>query len=189
MKNKDSHLTQSELEKIFVYSEKSPSGLKYANKEAEPKNRKPHEIKDWAGWFDKASQYFIVKYKNTDYPAHRIIMILAGHNLEGKCIDHINGIKTDNRIENLRVATPHINRLNQVKRINNVSGYTGVSYHKNSKCWVARWTDSDRKEQCKAFSVKKFGNDEAKKLAANFRRQKILELRENGHEYTERHGL
>lgn len=42
-------------------------------------------------------------------------------------LDHINGIKTDNRIENLRVCTTSVNCLNQVgPRTNNKLGYQGV---------------------------------------------------------------
>ncbi len=42
-------------------------------------------------------------------------------------IDHINGIKTDNRIENLRVCNTHVNCLNQQgPRTNNKLGYQGV---------------------------------------------------------------
>ena len=42
-------------------------------------------------------------------------------------IDHINRVKTDNRIENLREATTSQNAQNRVAFSNNTSGYKGVT--------------------------------------------------------------
>lgn len=53
-------------------------------------------------------------------------------------IDHINGIKTDNRKENLRLATRSQNMLNSHKvQATNTSGYPGVSYVSSRKKWRA----------------------------------------------------
>jgi hypothetical protein len=48
-------------------------------------------------------------------------------------IDHVNGDKSDNRIENLRQATPTQNSCNVGKRARNKSGFKGVSYEPKSK--------------------------------------------------------
>lgn len=50
-------------------------------------------------------------------------------------IDHINGIKTDNRLCNLRIATEAQNCFNRKKRSDNTSGYKGVTKMRNK--WAA----------------------------------------------------
>lgn len=46
---------------------------------------------------------------------------------DGYVIDHINRNKLDNRKENLRVTTPHVNTINVGRYKNNNSGYKGVT--------------------------------------------------------------
>ena len=50
-------------------------------------------------------------------------------------VDHINGIRVDNRVENLRWATSSENNRNRTKRQENTSSstYKGVSWYKNIK--------------------------------------------------------
>lgn len=54
-------------------------------------------------------------------------------------IDHINGVKTDNRICNLRDVTRHQNMQNLIRPMKtNTSGYLGVSKHYSKpKTWNA----------------------------------------------------
>lgn len=52
-------------------------------------------------------------------------------------IDHINGVRTDNRRLNLRVATQLENTRNRGAQRNNKSGYKGVSFDKYAGRWVA----------------------------------------------------
>lgn len=68
--------------------------------------------------------------------AHRLIWMMH-HGVMPEFIDHINGIRNDNRIENLRVATRSQNQMNLKKRVDNTSGYTGVVWHRLSNKWIA----------------------------------------------------
>jgi len=69
--------------------------------------------------------------------AHRIAWALHSGSWPDKQIDHINGIKTDNRIKNLRLATNSQNGKNHGKNKNNTSGYQGVSWDKINNKWRA----------------------------------------------------
>lgn len=53
-------------------------------------------------------------------------------------IDHINGDPADNRIDNLRLATPLENMRNMKKSKANLSGHVGVSWKPSAKLWQAR---------------------------------------------------
>ena len=63
----------------------------------------------------------------------------------GRCpdgeIDHINGVKTDNRISNLRDVTGSTNQRNRRMCATNTSGVTGVHWCKRKSKWRAEvWT-------------------------------------------------
>lgn len=80
------------------------------------------------------------------YSAHRVIWALYYDKWPGPYIDHINGIKDDNRISNLREATNRENLRNRGRPSTNKSGYKGVSFHKRSKRYQANiMTNKGRK--------------------------------------------
>ena len=79
-----------------------------------------------AGWFDKFNGYAHVHTNKTTYKSHRIIWLLVTGKWPENQIDHINGIRNDNRFCNLREATTSQNCANKKKTIRNVSGYKGV---------------------------------------------------------------
>lgn len=60
------------------------------------------------------------------YSAHRLVATVFIPNPENKeCIDHINTIRTDNRVENLRWATRKENSNNPISRQNNSRAHIG----------------------------------------------------------------
>ena len=70
--------------------------------------------------------------------AHRLIWGLHYGESPTGHIDHINGIKYDNRISNLRVVTHQENMKNQSMYVNNTSGVCGVYLYKPTGKWKAQ---------------------------------------------------
>ena len=56
---------------------------------------------------------------------------------EGYEIDHINGVRSDNRLENLRLVTRQENMRNAKVYGTNTSGVTGVAWKKDKRKWKA----------------------------------------------------
>ena len=86
------------------------------------------------------SGYRLVCIDGKEYRAHRLAWLYVHGCWPTGEIDHINNIRTDNRIANLREATSIENNRNIKIRSNNTSGYKGVWYSKRRKKWRARIT-------------------------------------------------
>lgn len=104
--------------------------------------RKNHRISSYngvkAGYVDLRG-YVRTKLFSKMTFAHRVIWEMHnGEVPEGMEIDHINGVKHDNRIENLRCVDRFINCKNASKRSDNKSGTTGVSYSNSKQKWVVQ---------------------------------------------------
>jgi hypothetical protein len=70
------------------------------------------------------------KIHNVNYRAHRVIWALVYGEWPVDQIDHVNGIRTDNRISNLRLVSNAENQRNAKRSKRNTSGVTGVYFHK-----------------------------------------------------------
>jgi len=76
--------------------------------------------------------------KKTYVYLHRIMASTFLGNIKGKQIDHIDGVKTNNSIENLRICNNSQNQSNSPKKSykNPLSKFKGVTWCKNR--WVAQ---------------------------------------------------
>lgn len=84
----------------------------------------------------RAGGYREIYYDGERYVAHRLAWFLFyGEWPEGQ-IDHINGVRDDNRIGNLRVATNSQNKANSRKPRTNTTGYKGVQ--PRGERWIAQ---------------------------------------------------
>lgn len=81
--------------------------------------------------------YFHIQIDGKKHKAHRLAWLYVYGTLPDE-IDHINRIKDDNRIVNLRDVTHAQNGQNQNRPRNNTSGHIGVDFHKRSQKWRAR---------------------------------------------------
>jgi hypothetical protein len=70
---------------------------------------------------------------------HRVIWVMHTRALvpQGLMLDHINGVKKDNRIENLRLVDIRQNNTNRAVSSSSKSGMKGVSFHAQSGKWHA----------------------------------------------------
>lgn len=68
---------------------------------------------------------------------HRVVWALHYGSWPSGEIDHIDGNRLNNRIENLRIASAGENQRNQRLHRNNTSGHVGVSWYKPYSKWRA----------------------------------------------------
>ena len=120
------------------------------------KTGRVNEIGQIAGCVHKGKGYIHVKIKAKAFKAHRLVF-LYHHGYLPECVDHIDGDKTNNKIENLRAATKEENCRNQKIRSTNKSGYKGVKWVEHCKKWQV--------EVCKNYKQLRFGMYEDLELA------------------------
>ena len=81
--------------------------------------------------------YISILIDRRSYLAHRLVWLYVHGEFPVNSIDHINHVKLDNRMENLRDANESVNSMNRPMQKNNKSGHTGVHWHKGNKKWFA----------------------------------------------------
>lgn len=86
--------------------------------------------------------------------SHRIAWFLHHGHWPLQYIDHVNGDRLDNRIENLRLATKSQNAANSKRQSNNTSGIKGVSYNAERSCWQAGICLNKKRKHLGRFSTK-----------------------------------
>lgn len=67
--------------------------------------------------------------------AHVVIWVMIYGSMPANQIDHRSGVRSDNRLENLREAADFEQSQNRKKRVTNKSGLTGVSWDSSSSKW------------------------------------------------------
>lgn len=76
-----------------------------------------------------------IRLDGRQYKAHRLAWLYVHGVWPRGCIDHINGNPSDNRIANLRDATPFVNAQNlHGPTIRNTTGFLGVTKHRGRWC-------------------------------------------------------
>jgi hypothetical protein len=106
-------ITQTSLQALLDYKPESGVFIR--------KVRTSNRIKvgERAGSFDKAG-YLCIRVHGKTYKAHRLAWLYVHGGMPFGEVDHINGDKADNRIENLRDVTKSVNQQNR----RSVKGYS-----------------------------------------------------------------
>ena len=86
----------------------------------------------------KSNGYIGVILGKEYYLAHRLAWLYVYGNFPEMDLDHINRVRSDNRLSNLRLATRTMNQQNRSLQKNNDSGVAGVVFNKQCKTWNAR---------------------------------------------------
>ena len=144
------------METLAIDHEYVLSAFDYQDGNLIRKTGRVNEIGQIAGCVHKGKGYIHVKIKAKAFKAHRLVF-LYHHGYLPECVDHIDGDKTNNKIENLRAATKEENCRNQKVRSTNKSGYKGVKWVEHCKKWQV--------EVCKNYKQLRFGMYEDLELA------------------------
>ncbi len=108
---------------IFTWREKTSNYVKY-------------EVGDTAN-IVASHGYVQISIYGTHYLAHRLVWLYMFGFMPSKQIDHINMIRTDNRLINLRESSSSQNKCNSGVNSLNTSGIRGVSFEKSRNKWCA----------------------------------------------------
>lgn len=124
-------LTAQDARELFEY-DSTTGGFTW--KVAPP--NKPSYIGRQAGSIN-GDGYLEVEVAGTSFKVHRLIILwVTGAWPEGE-VDHIDGSRTNNIYDNLRVLHKSDNCKNRGKNANNTSGFKGVSWNKHNQRWCA----------------------------------------------------
>ena len=117
-------ITQSELKDMFDYKD----GQLLSKQKSKRRN-----AGDVLGTIN-SNGYLTASVNGKVYRVHRLIYLWHNGYMPSQ-IDHINRVRDDNRIENLRPCTTQENSYN--KKVTSESGVKGVHWHKQISRWVA----------------------------------------------------
>ena len=141
MANQDSTLTQEYVKSLFYYKDgdlywkKNIGNIKVNTKAGSVLN----------------SGYRSIVFNKKRYQAHRLIFLFH-HGYLPQYIDHIDGNRLNNFVENLRPATKSQNSMNKQFNAKNTSGYRNVYWHKSCKKWIVSLMVSRKKIYIGAFN-------------------------------------
>ena len=101
---------------------------------------------------NNAHGYRIISFNGKAHKAHRLAWLVCFGSWPTGEIDHINGLKGDNRICNLRLASKPENAQNQAPQSRAKSSrYKGVHWRTERSKWVAMITVNGRKMRVGSF--------------------------------------
>lgn len=113
-------LTAERVRELFVYDPESGAFLRRSKDARRKRGLLP------AGWTDPKG-YTRIQVDGRSYAAHALAWLYVHGNLPTEQLDHVNGARSDNRIENLRECDTQENCAGRLLRKDNPTGFKGVS--------------------------------------------------------------
>lgn len=113
----------------------------------------------------RSNGYILVRFRWRLYKAHRVIWLLHYGEWPVDQLDHINRVRHDNRIANLRLATNTQNNINKPKQANNTSGFKGVSWNKDCNKWQSHIRINKRSFYLGLFETKEEASEKYLSIA------------------------
>jgi hypothetical protein len=101
-------------------------------------DRNGRAVKGAVAGYTNTIGYTVIQMQGRKLHAHRLAWFYMTGEWPVNQIDHINRVRSDNWIENLRQATSHQNAQNTKDHSGNTSGHRGVTWHKKNKNWQAQ---------------------------------------------------
>lgn len=127
--NTNESVTQEYLKELFKYEPETGNFIRIKRS----LNNK-FDIGTIAGRLNQ-NGYVNIKINDKLYKVHRLAWLYTYGVWPIEFIDHINGIKHDNRLCNLREATRADNGKNRIRFKSNISGFVGVSWYPRYNKW------------------------------------------------------
>jgi len=140
-------VTQERLRELFSYNPNTGNFIRLVGRSG-PNAR----AGDIAGC-DNGQGYVRIYVDGKAYKAHRLAWMYT-HGEWPNHIDHVNGIRSDNRIENLRSVVRSQNNMNKGLYKNSTSGLKGASFNERSGKWKSQIQVSGKKMGLGYFQTK-----------------------------------
>lgn len=141
-------ITQERLKELLDYN---PDTGEFVSKVPRGRSRKGCVV----GCPD-VNGYTRISIDRMKYKAHRLAFLYMKGTFprKGLEIDHINRVRNDNRWNNLRLVTHKENMQNSALRVDNASGYRGVTFNKGACKWKAYITLENKQKHLGYFPTK-----------------------------------
>lgn len=105
-----------------------------------------------AGNVNRVLGYLQIRVDRVLYYGHRLAWLYVHGEWPADQQDHVNGMRDDNRLVNLRECTPAENCQNLSIRVSNTSGHIGVSWCSERGKWHARIAVGNRHKHLGRFN-------------------------------------
>lgn len=107
----------------------------------------------------KSRGYIRIELNGKYYMAHRLAWLYEYGKFPQQYIDHINRVKNDNRINNLRDVSRYVNARNKKISVRNRSGTIGVHWCARTKKWRSYINVNKQRTYLGYFKKKRNGNN------------------------------